>query len=177
MRRLAPFIGALIAGGVGVAVAYAFAGNDIGHLGDFRNGALRFIGGAGALGAIVGWYAGARVALGRPITRESFTLSYKPAGPEARGYREMKELAVEDLLVRLRAAGYAPSIETCTALGERTKTVADASQTLVGMNAAIMDPSVRGYVRLQLPPPSETAKRSLGVLEVNSEGGPSAEQL
>ncbi|HEY4177418.1 MAG TPA: hypothetical protein VGM90_11315 [Kofleriaceae bacterium] len=177
MRRLAPVLCALIFGAAGAGIAYYFAAADIGTLGDWRQGALRFIGGAGALGALVGWYAGARLALGAPITRVGYTLSYRPADPQPLGYREMKTLTVDDLLARLRDVGYAPAIATCTALGERTTQGADPAQPLVGANIAITAPRVKGYVRVQLPPPAEGQTRAIGVLELNSEGGPSAEEL
>ncbi|CAN5875354.1 hypothetical protein BH11MYX2_BH11MYX2_34240 [soil metagenome] len=177
MRRLAPVICALAFGAASAGIAYYFAASDIGKVGDWSRGALRFIGGAGALGALVGWDAGARLVLRAPITRTGFTLSYRPAEPQPQGYREIKTLTVEDLLVRLRAVGYTPTIETCTALGERTMHGTDPTQPLVEANIALSAPRVKGYVRVQLPEPAGGQPRALGVLEVNSEGDPSAEEL
>jgi hypothetical protein len=176
MKRWLPLVGAAIGGSVAAAVAWAFMGADVEKLGDWRNGPLRFFGMLTALGLFVGYFVMARVTRGRPVSRDGFTLSLSPLEPVATGYRELATVTIEGLVERLRAARYAPRLEACNELGERAG-ACDPAAPLAGVNVAIIDPGVRGWIRLQLPVPAANQARALGLLEIWSEGGESTEEL
>src|SRR5262245_56249380 len=174
MKRWLPALGALAGIAIGMVIGWALAGDDVGKIGG--RGALRFILMLGAIGGFAGYLITARVTRGPLVTREGFTLSYRPQDPIAAGYRELRTLSVGDLLERLRAVGYTPAIEACDEVGDR-RGAADPAEPLVGANVALTDRGVRGWLRLQLPPPSATQTRALGILEVWSGRGESADEL
>ena len=121
-------------------------------------------------------FAVSRLTRGVAVSRDGFTLSYRPLEPVASGYRELTALAVSDLLERLRAVGYAPILEACDELGERAG-AGDPSIPLAGANVALRNPGVRGWIRVQLSVPAEGQARALGLLEIWSERGDSAEEF
>jgi hypothetical protein len=176
MKRWAPVLGALVGGAIGCAIAWHFASADVNKMGDWRNGAARFIGLISVIGVAVGWVVGLRLTRGVAVTRDGFTVSYKPAEAVPQGYRELKTLTVGDLVERLKAVGYQPSLEACDELGDRTKP-GDAGIPLVGANVALVDPRVRGWVRIELPMPADGQRRALGLVEIWSERGESAEEM
>jgi hypothetical protein len=176
MKRWLPLIGAVIGGSVAAAIAWALMGADVDKLGDWHNGPLRFFGMLSALGLFVGYFVTVRVIRGRAVSRDGFTLSLAPLAPVATGYRELATLTVESLVERLRAVRYAPRLEACNELGERAG-ACDPAAPLAGVNVAIIDPGVRGWIRLQLPVPAANQARALGLLEIWSEGGDSTEEL
>lgn len=175
-KRWAPVFGALIGGAIAAAIAWTLAGSDVNRLGDWRGGSARFIGMVTALGVFVGFFATARLTRGAPVTRDGFTLSFRPLEPIPAGYRELTTLTVEDLLSRLREAGYAPKLGACDEVGERVGD-GDPTTPLVGANISIADPGVRGWIRVHLPRPAQGQVRALGLVEVWSERGDSAEEL
>lgn len=176
MKRWWPVLGGIVGGAIGGAVGWALAGDDIHQLGDWRAGALRFIGLVAALGIAIGYVGVARVTRGVAVTRDGFTLSYRPLVAVPTGYRELTMLSVSDLLDRLRAIGYQPVLEGCDTLGQRAG-AGDPTTPLVTANVAIRDPRVRGWIRLQLVPAAEGQARALGLLEIWTERGDSAEEL
>ncbi|HUS29744.1 MAG TPA: hypothetical protein VMZ53_14670 [Kofleriaceae bacterium] len=176
MKRWGPLVGALVGGAIGFAIGWHFASNDVNKLGDWRNGAARFIGMTSAIGMIVGYVVAMLATRGTHVTRDGFTVSYRPAEAVPQGYRELKTLTVGDLVERLQAVGYRPVIEACDEVGERGKP-GDASIPLVGANIALVDPGVRGWVRVELPIPAAGQARALGVVEIWSTTGESAEEL
>jgi hypothetical protein len=169
-------VGALAGGAVAAYIAYHFAGSDVNKAGDWRNGAARFIGMAAALGIALGYFVTLRIVAGKRVTRDGFTLTYKSPAPTAEGYREMSSLAVRDLASKLAAHGYAPRLEACNEVGERAGTV-DPSAALQGANIAILDPHVRGWIRVSLAPWRDDQPRAMGLVEIWSESGESAEEL
>ena len=177
MKRWAPVLVGLLTAAIGYAIAWHFASADISKEGDWRNGAARFIAMAAAVGGALGFGITLYVTRGVKLARDGFTLSYRPADPVPDGYRELKTLTVGDLVERLKAVGYAPVLEACDELGERTGAKPSAADSLIGTNVALVDPGVKGWVRLQLPAPAEGQKRALGLVEIWSERGESAEEL
>jgi hypothetical protein len=169
---LVAVVGAVVLGGIG----YHFAGDDIHQMGDWRGGAGRFIGMLGAIGAFGGYLVTARLTRGPRYSRDGFTLSYKRIEPKAAGYREIETLRVSELLDALRAVGYEPRAEACNAEGTRLGPLDDTT-ALAGTNVAISDPRVRGWIRVQLPVPLADQPRALGLVEIWSERGLSAEEL
>jgi hypothetical protein len=167
----------LVGGAIGFAIGWHFAAADINKAGDWRNGAARFIGMTSAIGMLVGYIVMMRVTRGVHVTRDGFTVTYKPAEAVPQGYRELKTLTVGDLVERLKAVGYQPALEACDELGQRTAKPGDPGVPLVGANVALVDPGVRGWVRVQLPPPAEGQARAIGIVEIWSERGDSAEEL
>jgi len=166
----------LVGGAIGFAIGWHFAAADINKTGDWRNGAARFIGMTSAIGMLFGYIVMMRVTRGVHVTRDGFTISYKPAEPVPQGYRELRTLTVGDLVEKLKAVGYQPTLEACDELGQRMRP-GDAGVPLVGANLAFVDPRVRGWVRVQLPPPAEGQARALGIVEIWSERGDSAEEM
>jgi hypothetical protein len=158
------------------AIAYWFASGDIGKAGDWRSGALRFIGFAAALGLFAGYVATAVVVRGLGVARGGFTLSYPKIVPRAESYRQVSTLVVGDLVASLRAAGYEPTFHACDETGT-PRSALDPTTLLAGCNVAIVDPGVRGWVRLELPLPRESQPRGLGLVETWSKRGPSTEEL
>lgn len=170
-------LGGLI-GGLGAgALAWMVLGNDADTLGDWRgSGARRFLGMAFAIGFFVGAFIAARLAHGPLRSRDGFTLSYPLIEPQASGYRELTTLAVADLLAALRAFGYEPHAEACDAVGKRAGTLEPATP-LAGANVALVDPGVRGWLRLELPIPLERRERAMGLLELWSGRGDSTTEF
>jgi hypothetical protein len=177
MKRFAPLIGALVGGVAGFAIGYYLASADINKEGDWRNGAARFVGMASAIGIMLGYVVTSRFTRGVAVTRDGFTLSYRPADPVPTGYRELRTLTINDLIERLRAVGYAPVVQECDEVGERSARTSDPTTTLVGANVAVTDPGVKGWIRVQLPAPRVDQARALGLVEVWTERGDSAEEL
>src|SRR5262245_32175718 len=136
MKRFGPALGALVGGAIGFAIAYYFAGADIG----WRNGAGRFVGMASGIGIMLGYFVMMRVTRGVHVTRDGFPLSYRPADPVPTGYRELRTLTVGDVAERLRAVGYAPALTDCDEVGQRSDRTVDPTTTLVGANFAVSDP-------------------------------------
>lgn len=176
MKRWAPVLGALVGGAIAFAIAWHYASTDINKTGDWRNGAARFIGFISVIGVAVGWVVAMRLTRGVAVTRDGFTVSYKPAEAVPHGYRELKLLTVGDLIERLKSVGYQPSVEACDELGQRGKP-GDGGVPLVGANVALVDPRVRGWVRVELPVPTDGQRRALGLVEIWSERGESAEEM
>ena len=176
MKRWWPILGGIVGGAIGWAIAWALAADDIYKLGDFQYGALRFIGLVSTIGLVLGYVVVSRVTRGVKVTRDGFTLSYRPLEPVAAGYRELTTLSVADLLERLRVIGYSPVLEGCDTLGQRAGE-GDPTTPLVAANVAIRDPRVRGWIRLQLSPPGAGQARAMGLLEIWTERGDSAEEL
>ena len=169
-------LGALAGGAGAFAIAWALAADDIHQLGDWRHGAQRFIGFATALGLFAGFAIAVRITRGKAVTRDGFTLSYRSIEPTATGYREIATLTVEDLLAGLRRVGYAPRAAACDETGAARGPI-DPTTPLAAVNVAIGEPRVRGSIRVQLAPPPEGTARALGLIEVWSEKGESAEEL
>jgi hypothetical protein len=176
MKRWLPLVVAVVAAVACGAVAYWFASGDIGKAGDWRDGALRFIGFAAALGLFAGYIVTAVVVRGLRAARGGFTLTYPKIVPRAASYRQLSTLVVGDLVTSLRAAGYEPAIHACDETGALRGTL-DPTTLLAGCNVAIVDPGVRGWVRLELPLPRETQARGLGLVETWSKRGESTEEL
>jgi len=65
MKRWLPLLGAVIGGVVAAAIAWALAGADVNKLGDWRNGAGRFLGMVTAIGLLAGYVVTTRVGSGR----------------------------------------------------------------------------------------------------------------
>jgi hypothetical protein len=169
-------LGTVAGGVVAGAIAWALAGADVNKEGDWRNGAARFLGFVTALGLVGGHLVARRLVAGVAVTRDGYTLSYRAIHPTAEGYREMKTTSVADLLAALAATGYRPRAEACDEAGQPAGSI-DATHPLAGANVAIRDPGVRGWIRLQLAPPIEGRARALGLVEVWSERGTSADEL
>ncbi|HTL37027.1 MAG TPA: hypothetical protein VL326_28015 [Kofleriaceae bacterium] len=176
MKRWGPILGALLGAVIGFALGWHYAADDIHKVGDWRHGAQRFIGFTSVIGLAIGYIAMMQLTRGAKLTRDGFTVSYKPAEAVPDGYRELKTLTVGDLVKRLEAVGYQPALEACDMLGQRMKP-GDPGVPLVGANVALVDPGVRGWVRVQLPPPAEGQKRAMGLVEIWSERGESAEEM
>jgi hypothetical protein len=176
MKRWWPIIGALVGGMIAFAIAWTLAGEDAQKLGDWRSGAERFIGFVSALGVGIGYIA-TRQLVGSPrYTRDGFTLAYASITPKPDGYREMTTARVADLVAALERVGYAPTVQACDDTGELAGAV-DPQAPLSGANIAIRDPSVRGWIRVQLSQPIEGNPRSLGLIEMWSKRGESTEEL
>jgi hypothetical protein len=176
MKRWLPLVVAVAAAAVFGAVAYALASGDIGRTGDWRNGALRFIGFGAALGLFGGYVVTARLTRGARVTRGGFTLTYPKIVPRPQTYRELTTLTVADLASKLRDLGYEPAMEGCDETGSPRGTL-DPTTSLAGCNVAIVDPGVAGWVRLALPVPREAQARGLGVVEMWTRRGESTEEL
>lgn len=176
MKRWWPILGGIAGGAIGWAIAWQLASDDIHKLGDFKYGALRFIGVVAVIGIAIGYFVVSRVTRGVAVTRDGFTLSYRPLEPVSSGYRELTTLTVSDLVDRLRAVGYQPMLAGCDTVGQRAGK-ADPTTSLVTANVAISDPRVRGWIRLQLMPPAEGQVRAMGLLEIWTERGDTAEEL
>jgi hypothetical protein len=176
VKRWLPLIVGVVAAVVCGGVAYEVASGDIGTAGDWRHGAERFIGFAAALGLLAGYVVTAVVVRGVRATRGGFTLTYPKIVPKAQGYRQLSTLTVGDVTAALRAAGYEPAIHACDETGA-PKTALDPTTLLAGCNVALVDPGVRGWVRLELPLPREDQARGLGLVEVWSKRGESTEEL
>lgn len=176
MKRWAPLLGAVIGGVVAAATAWTLAGAEVNKFGDWRNGAGRFLGMVTAIGLFAGYVVTVRVVRGRSVSRDGFTLSLRPLEPVPSGYRELTTLTMANLIERLRAVGYAPQLEACNELGERAG-AGDPATPLAGINIAIVDPGVRGWIRLQLPVAASHQARALGLLEIWSADGNSTEEL
>jgi hypothetical protein len=168
--------GALAGGAIGFAIGWVLASDDIGQYGDWRAGAQRFIGFTSALGLVAGFLVAVRVTHGKAVPRDGFTLSYKRIEPTAKGYREMETLAISDLLDGLRSAGYAPQAQTTDEVGDARGPV-DATAPLAGANVRITDAGVKGSIRVQLAPPPDGTARAMGLVEIRSERGESAEEF
>jgi hypothetical protein len=176
VKRWLPLIVGVLAAAAAGAVAYWFASGDIGKSGDWRNGALRFIGFAAALGLLAGYIATSVVVRGVRVARGGFTLSYPKIVPRAETYRQMSTLVVGDLTAALRAVGYEPAIHACDETGA-PRSALDPTTLLAGCNVAIVDPRVKGWVRLELPLPREAQSRGMGLVETWSKRGASTEEL
>jgi hypothetical protein len=111
-----------------------------------------------------------------PVTRDGFTLAYASIKPKPDGYRELTTARVADLLAALQAVGYAPTAQACDDTGEPTGPIAPETP-LSGVNVALRDPGVRGWIRVQLSQPIEGRPRSLGLIEMWSMRGDSTEEL
>jgi hypothetical protein len=172
MRRWLPYLGAVVVGTVATMIAWHFASGDLNR----GKGAARFIGMCGAIGVFVGFFVTAKLFGPNRYARDGFSLSYRPAAPILDGYRELRALSISDLLDRLRTAGYAPAIEACDDFATR-RGPGDPKAPLVGANIALVDPGVRGWVRVQLPEAADGQARALGTVEIWSLGGPSTEEL
>lgn len=168
--------GAFVGGAVGFAISWSLASNDMGQPGDWRGGAARFIGFATTLGLFAGIVIAVRITRGKAVTRDGFTLSYRRIEPTATGYREAATPTVEDLLAGLRRLGYAPQATAGDDLGEARRPI-DPTTSLAGANVELRAPRVRGWIRVQLGSPPEGAARALGLVEIWSEQGGSAEEL
>lgn len=171
-----PVLGALALGGLGAALGWYLASDDINKVGDWRNGAARFVGMGGAIGLCVGWYATVRLTRGTSLARTGLMLGYKRIEPTSTGYREVATLTVEDLLARLRAVGYQPIAKACDELGT-IRGPLDTTTPLAGSNVAITDPRVKGHIRVQLATPPRDNARALGLIETWSSKGDSATEL
>jgi len=175
-KRWLPVLGAIAGGAIAGAIAWSLAADDIGKLGDWKAGAQRFIGMVTAIG-VLGGYVIVRQLVGvRPATRDGFTLSFRRLEPQAEGYRELQLATVGDLGAALVATGYEPQLVQCDDDGTPAGPL-EATAPLAGVNLAIRDRGVRGWVRIQLAAPIEGRDRSLGLVEVWSERGESAEEL
>jgi hypothetical protein len=168
------WLGAAIVGAIGVAIGLALAGDDINKIGG--RGAARFVGMCGAIGGFAGYLVTARLTRGKSLTRDGFTLSYRPLAPTAAGYRENTTLTVADVLAGLAKLGYEPRAEACDELGERRGSI-DATTPLQGASVAIIDANVRGWIRIALAPFNDARSRALALVEIWSTGGDSAEEL
>jgi hypothetical protein len=168
------WIGAVVVGAVGIAIGLALAGDDIDKIGG--RGAARFVGMCGAIGGFAGYLITSRLTRGEHFTRDGFTLTYRPLAPTAAGYRENTTLTVGDVIAGLSKLGYAPRAEACDELGTRRGSI-DATTPLQGASVAITDAGVRGWIRIALAPFTETQSRALGLVEIWSSRGDSAEEL
>jgi hypothetical protein len=171
-----PVAVAIACGAAACAIAYAAAGNDVDNVGDWRHGALRFIGFAGALGVFGGYLVTARLVRGPRLARDGFTLTYRRIEPKPDGYRALETLQVKDLLAGLREVGYEPRAEACDELGNRRGKL-DEGEALAGTNVAVVEPRVHGWIRVELPIPAAGMARGMGLVEIWSSGGTSAEEL
>jgi hypothetical protein len=169
-------LGAIAGGVIGFLIGWVIASDEIGKLGDWRHGALRFLGMCGAIGLFLGAGIASRFARGAPVTRDGFTLSYKRIEPTAAGYRELTTLTIATLLDALREVGYEPSATACDDTGSARAPI-DLTTALAGSNFAIRDPKVRGWIRVQLAVPPEGQGRAMGLIEMWSERGDSTEEL
>lgn len=176
MKRWLPLVVGVVVAAVAGAVAYWFASGDIGKAGDWRNGALRFIGFAAALGLFGGYLITALIVRGARHARGGFTLNYPKIVPRPQGYRELATLMVGELVAALRTVGYEPEFHACDETGAPRGPI-DPTTLLAGCNVAIVDPRVAGWVRLELPIPRESQPRGLGLVEIWSKRGGQAEEL
>jgi hypothetical protein len=168
-----PVLGALAVGVVAATIAYALASGD---LDGPTNGAARFVGMAGGIGLCVGWYVTVLVTRGGRVARHGMTLGYQRIEPTATGYREITTLTIEDLLAKLREAGYAPTAKACDELGTVRGSI-DNNTPLAGANFAITDLKVKGWVRVQLAPPPDGSARAMGLIEAWTARGEAAGEL
>lgn len=168
------WLGAAVAGAIGVAIGLALAGDDINTIGG--RGAARFVGMCGAIGGFAGYLITSRLTRGEPLTRDGFTLSYRPLAPAAAGYRETTTLTVADVIAGLSKLGYEPRAEACDDFGTRRGSIDDTTP-LQGTSVAIIDARVRGWIRIALAPFTDARPRTLGLVEIWSRRGESAEEL
>jgi hypothetical protein len=166
------WLGAAVACAIGVAIGFALAGNDI----KVSRGAARFVGMCGAIGGFAGYLITARLTRGERLARDGFTLSYRPLPPTATSYREHTTLTVADVIAGLAKVGYEPRAEACDDFGTRRGSI-DATTPLQGTSVAIIDPNVRGWIRIALAPFTDTQPRTLGLVEIWSSRGESAHEL
>lgn len=171
-----PILGALVGGAILSAIAWHYASGDINSVGNWKNGAAKFVGMAGAIGLMLGWYGTLHVTRGAALSRTGLTLGYKRIDPTATGYRELATLTVEDLLVRLREFGYQPSAKACDDSGAVLGPT-EGSTPLAGANFAITDAGVKGWIRVQLGSPPEGYARAMGLIETWTKNGESATEL
>jgi hypothetical protein len=171
-----PWLAALVGGAICGGIAWTYASGDVDKLGDWYGGAESFIGTAGAIGIFGGYIVTSRLTRGAKLARDGFTLSYRRIEAQPAGYRELTTVRVADLLAALREAGYEPRTEACDDLGTR-RGAFDATSPLAGANVAITDPRVRGWIRVHLPVPRDDQARGLGLVEIWSRSGDSAEEL
>jgi hypothetical protein len=169
-------LGGLIGAAIAGTIAWNLASGGIGQPGDWRFGSMRFIGSLATAGMFIGYFGVSRAVRGPRLTRDGFTLSYRTIAAKPDGYRELSMLRVEDVLAALRQAGYAPATEACDEEGTR-RGPAEPTMTLAGCNVAIVDPKVRGWVRVHLPVPASGRERALGAIEIWSRRGNTAEEL
>jgi hypothetical protein len=168
------WLGAAVVGAAGIAIGLALAGDDIDKVGG--RGAARFVGMCGALGGFAGYLITARLTRGERLTRDGFTLSYRPLAPTAASYRENTTLTVADLIAGLSKLGYEPRAEACDDFGTRRGSI-DETTPLQGASVAIIDAGVRGWIRIALAPFTDTQPRTLGLVEMWSRRGESVEEL
>ena len=171
-----PVLGALVGAAILSAVAYGFASGDLNKAGDFKRGAAKFIGMAGTIGLVVGWFVTVRLARGPTFSRSGLTLGYKRIEPTATGYRELTTLTVDDLVARLRELGYQPVAKACDELGTVLGKL-EGRTPLAGANFAITDAGVKGWIRVQLGAPPEGNARAMGLIETWASNGDSATEL
>jgi hypothetical protein len=176
MKRWLPVVVAVLTGTAFGVAAYALASANVGDTGDWRHGAQRFIGFAGALGVFAGYVVSAFVVRGARLVRGGFTLTYPTIIPRPAGYREVTTLTVGDLVARLRKAGYEPDTQGCDETGSPQGAL-DPTTPLAGCNLAIIDRKVAGWVRLELVVPREGQPRGFGLIETWSKRGPSTDEL
>lgn len=166
------WLGAIVVAAIGVVIGVALAGDEL----RISRGASRFVGMCGALGGFAGYLIVARLTRGQHLTRDGFTLSYRPLAPTAVSYRENATLTIADVLAGLAKLGYAPRAEACDDFGTRRGSI-DATAPLQGTSVAITDPNVRGWIRVALAPFDDARPRTLGLVEIWSSRGDSAEEL
>ncbi len=171
-----PYVGAVIGGVAGFAIAMSLAGRDVNKLGDWNHGAAQFIGMAGAIGVFAGYLIVRQISGRKRVARDGFTLAYRPITPTAEGYRENRLPTVADVIAGLAKAGFEPRAEACDDFGERSGSIDDKT-ALPGTNVAISDRKVRGWIRIALAPGNLDQPRALGLIEIWSERGSSAEEL
>jgi hypothetical protein len=166
------WLGAVVVGAIGVAIGFSLAGDEL----EVSRGAARFVGMCGALGGFAGYLVVARLTRGVRLARDGFTLSYRPLPPTAVNYREHTTLTVADVIAGLAKLGYEPRAEACDDFGTRRGSIDDTTP-LQGASVAIIDAKVRGWIRIALAPFNDTQSRTLGLVEIWSSGGGSAEEL
>jgi hypothetical protein len=169
------WLGAVVGGATGLAIGLALAGGDINK--PFgTNGAARFIGMCSAIGGLGGYAITSLLTRSARLTRDGFTLSYRPLAPTAAGYREHTTLTVADVIAGLAKLGYEPRAEACDDFGTRRGSI-DETTPLQGVSVAIIDPGVRGWIRIALAPFTDMQPRALGLVEIWSRRGESTEEL
>jgi len=168
--------GGVVGGTVAGFIGWKLAGDDIQHIGDWRIGGGRFIGFLVMLGIAIGFMLVRRVVSGKLHTSEGYMLSYTRIAPKTEGYREGAKVTVADLVAGLTTVGYEPIVTACDETGEPLGPI-ELDTPLAGANIGIRDPQVKGWVRLQLAPESEQAKRRMGLLDTWTHRGPSTDEL
>jgi len=171
-----PVLGALAGAVILSVIAWTFASGDVNKAGDWKHGAAKFVGMAGTIGLVVGWFGTARLTRGATYARTGLTLGYQRIEPTASGYRELTTLTVDDLLARLRELGYQPVAKACDELGT-VRGELDGRTPLAGANFAVTDRGVKGWIRVQLAAPPEGNARAMGLIESWTANGESATEL